>query len=192
MFGLDDWIAGLSEGASVARRPLRRGAARPAPCDGSRPHRGDDDPGRVGSRSSSSRRRAARRLVGRRPRGDARRLRDPDPARRALSPGAAPAGRRERCRRTHRFPGAFGSSSVGGTGTSTSTRTPTRTSTTGTPYGRPPAHSGSGSCTAWAEAPASGSCSWPRSRTRPSRWRRSFCWRSSPRCPWRSSPPASA
>ena len=52
--------------------------------------------------------------------------------------------------------------------------------------------SGSASSTGWAAARASASCCWPRSTTGRSRSRRSGCSRSAPRSRWRRSRPASA
>ena len=48
MFGLDDWIAGLSDGGSIAVVVARRGAARTPPRDRSRSHRRRHDPRGVG------------------------------------------------------------------------------------------------------------------------------------------------
>ena len=52
--------------------------------------------------------------------------------------------------------------------------------------------SGSAACTGWVARPACACCCWPRSPTRPRRWRRSWCSRWAPRCRWRSSRPRSA
>ena len=163
MFGIDEWMAGLSDGASLAvvllvARCSSACGTRPTPTT-SPPSRRSSPPGRERSTRGSG---AARRVVGARPRGDARRLRRADPRRRAVPPRERAARGGDRRRRTDRVPRRSPARPLAPRRVRPR-RMPTGT-TTAIPSGRRTARSASGSSTGWAGAPASASCSSLRSR----------------------------
>ena len=111
MFGLDEWMAGMSGGGSIASS-----CSRPR-CSASvtqriRPHRGCPTPGRLGTRPLG--RRAAHLGAWRgRSRRDAGGLWRSDPRRGALSPGGRPTWSRDRGRGVIALLSPFGFSSGG-------------------------------------------------------------------------------
>ncbi len=174
MFGLDDWIASLSDGASVGVVLLV------AVLLGLRHATDPDHIAAMTTLVASGRERVARSAaelgawwgVGH---GDhARRVRDPDPARRALPAGAPPAGRRDCCRRAHRVPRSAAARPLAPRLLRPACALRTPTVSTGMPFAPRRARSESGSCTAWEAARASACSSSRRFRQRRSRSRRSL------------------
>ena len=95
MFGLDDWIAHFSDGATLLDRDRRRRPPRPASRDRPGPPGRGDDADRVGQGADEARRGAARLRLGPRPRDDAVRVRPADRALQGLPARARAAGRRD-------------------------------------------------------------------------------------------------
>ena len=169
MFGLDDWITGLSNGASFAVVVAGGDAARAPARHRSRPHRRGDDARRVRTGACSAQRRTARRVVGARPRGHARCVRRPDPRRRAVPPGARTARRRDGGRSADRLPRRPAADPVASRRVRDAIARGDAAQAIVTPSARAAGHSASVSCTGWAGAQASASSSSPPSRARAGR-----------------------